>query len=106
MPLFKPSIRPDHGQINPFAVNEPNHRVGVQDVDRNRRKATGYPRVAWGANDMGNMRVLRELPGERVLTCAGAENEDPSRPIKGSCTNRPKCLNLNGLFGTCGLLRM
>ena len=38
----------------------------------------GYPRVAGRADHMGDVGVLRELPGQGVLACAGAENEDPT----------------------------
>ena len=54
---------PDHGQIDPLAIDEPNHGVGVQDVDRRGGEAARDAGVAGRADDVVDAGFVRELPG-------------------------------------------
>ena len=67
----------DDGQIDPFAIDEPNHGVGVQYVDRRGGNGAGDAGVAGRADDVGDVGFVGELPGQGVLARAGAQDEDP-----------------------------
>jgi hypothetical protein len=76
-PVGERGFGADDRQIDALAIDEPNDRVGVQEVDGRGGDGAGDAGVTGRAHDVGNGGVGRECGRERMFTRAGAENEDP-----------------------------
>ena len=71
-PYLRGRMSTQKSYIAPFALGEPNHRIGVQYVDGNRRDRLRDARIARRTDDVGDGGFLGELPGQGVLARAGA----------------------------------
>src|SRR5215831_14993642 len=66
----------DHDQIDVLRLAERDHRRVVGDIERHQLAVAGDAGVARRAKEPLDQRTRRELPGERVLASAQAEEED------------------------------
>src|SRR5262252_9543236 len=66
----------DHDQIDSLRLAESDHRRVVGDVERHHLAVVGDAGVARRAEEPRDQRARRDLPGERMLASARAEEED------------------------------
>ncbi len=66
----------DHHEIDPLLLAEGDHRGVVGDVERHQLALLGDAGIAGRAVQLRDQRARRDLPGERVLAAARAEEED------------------------------
>ena len=73
----------DHDEVGSERAGELEQAVAVLGADRMALPEPGDARVARGGVNLFDRRALRELPGKRVLTPAGADDEDShaAKPI-------------------------
>ena len=69
-------LRPDHDQIDRMRLAERDHRRVVGDVERHDLALLGDAGIAGRAIEPLGERARGDLPGERMLAPAGAEEED------------------------------
>src|SRR5262249_11374372 len=69
-------LGPDHDQIDVLRLAERDHRRMVGDVERHHLAVAGDAGVARRAEEPRDQRARRDLPGERMLASARAEEED------------------------------
>ena len=72
-------LGPDDDEIDLERARQSEDSLGVLGADRMTLGDRGDTRVAGCGVELGQRRRLRELPGERVLTTAGADDENPHR---------------------------
>ena len=81
MPRSSGSSGPTIVRSIALALGECEQRVGIAGIDGDQfaRPAT-MPAIARRADDCRRRRFARELPGQRVLAAAAADDQDLHRP--------------------------
>ena len=90
----------DDDQVDVVASGEAGQAIGVVQREIETPRMLGDPRVARRRPQMLDERTLGDLPGERVLATAGADEEDPHSggPPGGSSTSRwARAIRAHGL---------
>ena len=78
----------DHDHIRPLLVGKPHERVVIVDGHGDTRGVTRDARIARCRHEPREQRTLRDLPAERVLAAAAADDEDVhSLPSPGVSTS-------------------
>ena len=67
----------DDGEIDALALGERGERVGIAptSIGDERARSAAMPALPGRADDRADSRLARELPGERVLAAAAADDE-------------------------------
>ena len=76
MPAHQRRLRADHDEVDLVRLAERDHRRVVGDVERDALGLARDAGVARRAIEPVGERACRDLPGQRVLAPAGAEEED------------------------------
>ena len=76
MPATSGAFRADHDEIDLVGLAERDHRRVVGDVERHAFGLLRDAGIARRAIEPVGQRARRDLPGQRVLASAGAEEED------------------------------
>src|SRR5262249_10469143 len=69
-------LRPDHDQVDTLAPREVDERLVRVDADRDPLRVAGDPRIAGRPHQRVGQRALGDLPGQRVLASAAADQEN------------------------------
>ena len=80
-------LRPDHDEVDSLLAAEGDDRRMIGDVERDELGAFRDAGIARRGVELPELRRLRELPGQRMLAPAGADEEDVHRSSRHSpCT--------------------